>query len=122
MIIALMGFVLTVVVLVVGFFDSPRFYNCLSDGSYNSEFSFSFPVAEENKIDLNNASVDELLSLYGIGEVRAQAIIDYRNENGGFFTVDELIYVKGISPKIYENNKDFVTVGPYTEVNYENQS
>jgi len=64
----------------------------------------------ETKININTASSEELQTLYGIGPVKAQAIIDYRNENGFFRSVDELINVSGIGPKTLEKIRDQVTV------------
>lgn len=62
------------------------------------------------KININEASAGELVKLNGIGETKAAAIIQYRNENGGFKSVDELINVSGIGEKTLEKIRDFVTV------------
>ena len=70
------------------------------------------PFAEEEqetKINVNTASAAELDLLEGIGPVKAQAIIDYRNEHGFFRTVDELINVPGIGPATLEAIRDQVT-------------
>ncbi|MBL7119888.1 MAG: ComEA family DNA-binding protein [Dehalococcoidia bacterium] len=64
----------------------------------------------ETKVNINTASTEELQTLYGIGPVKAQAIIDYRNANGFFHSVDELINVSGIGPKTLEKIRDQVTV------------
>ena len=62
-------------------------------------------------IDLNTADIYDLQRLPGIGEKRAQDIIDYRTEHGPFQTVDELDNVSGIGPGILENLRDYVTTG-----------
>jgi len=58
-----------------------------------------------DRVSLNQANVQQLQSLNGVGAKKAQAIIEYRQSNGGFKTVDELINVKGIGPKLLEKNK-----------------
>lgn len=63
------------------------------------------------KININTASVDELMSLNGIGEVKAKAIVDYRNENGSFSSIEEITLVSGIGEKSFEKIKDSITVG-----------
>jgi competence protein ComEA len=62
-------------------------------------------------ININTATVDELDELPGIGEVRAQAIVDYRNQNGPFASVDDLLAVDGISEGVLEDLRPLVTVG-----------
>jgi competence protein ComEA len=62
------------------------------------------------KINLNTASLESLLGLPGIGESKANAIVAYREQNGGFKTVDELLNVKGIGPKLLDNIRNKVTV------------
>ena len=61
-------------------------------------------------INVNTAAATELEELPGVGEVIAQAIVDYRTENGPFTTVDELIDVSGIGDATLENIRDLVTV------------
>ena len=62
------------------------------------------------KINLNRAEAWLLEALPGIGEVKAQAIIDYRQQNGPFNNINELIKVEGIRITTYEKIKDRVTV------------
>ena len=74
------------------------------------------PLEEESnndlndKISLNNASLDELMTLDGIGEKKAQAIIDYRNKNNGFKSIEEILEVDGIGSTTYEKIKDRLTL------------
>ncbi len=62
-------------------------------------------------LDLNQATLDQLDELPGIGPSKAQAIIDLRTKLGGFRSPDQLLDVKGIGPKTYEKFRDKVTVG-----------
>jgi competence protein ComEA len=61
-------------------------------------------------LNLNTATREELVALSGIGPAKAQAIIDYRTQHGGFRSVDELMEVPGIGPAKFAELKDQVTV------------
>lgn len=61
-------------------------------------------------VNINTASKDVLMTLNGIGESKANSIIDYRTNTGLFKTIEDIKLVSGISDKIYENIKDFITV------------
>jgi len=70
------------------------------------------PITETNGlININTASLDELQTLKGIGEILGQRIIDYRNEYGYFQSIEDIQLVSGIKSSIYEQIKDFITVG-----------
>ena len=60
-------------------------------------------------VDINTADIGTLKGLKGIGEAKAQAIIDYRNEQN-FTKIEDLKKVKGIGGKIFENIKDQIVV------------
>jgi competence protein ComEA len=62
------------------------------------------------RIDINRAEAWLLEALPGIGETRAQAIIEYREKNGLFRSTSELISVEGIGEALYEEIKQLVTV------------
>lgn len=61
------------------------------------------------KININTSSAEELKTLDGIGEAKANSIIDYRNKNGNFKSIEDLLNVSGISEKIFNNIKDKIT-------------
>ena len=63
------------------------------------------PVLSANKISLNQASVDQLQQLQGVGLKKAQAIVAYRQKQGAFKSIDELQQVRGIGPAIFAKNK-----------------
>jgi comEA protein len=63
------------------------------------------------RLDLNRASAGELMALPGIGEVRALAIVTWRDENGPFSSVDDLERVRGIGPATVERLRPYVTAG-----------
>lgn len=58
-----------------------------------------------DKISLNSATLQELMQLNGIGEKKAQAIIEYRQKSGGFKRIEDIQEVKGIGPALFEKNK-----------------
>lgn len=61
-------------------------------------------------VNINEAAASELITLNGIGEVRAQSIIQYREENGGFKAIEEIKNVSGIGEKIFESLKNEIMV------------
>ena len=62
------------------------------------------------KVNLNTATLEELITLKSIGEVRAAAIIEYREINGGFLVLEELLCVDGITDKIFAENLGRITI------------
>lgn len=66
-------------------------------------------------VNINTADVSELETLTGIGSVKAQAIVDYREDNGLFESIEEIQNVSGIGDATYESIKDDITVGDSEE-------
>jgi competence protein ComEA len=62
-------------------------------------------------MNLNSATESELEELPGVGPVLAQRIVDYRDANGPFTTLDELDQVSGVGPAMMENLRDLVSLG-----------
>lgn len=63
-------------------------------------------------VDLNSADASTLAKeLDGVGLARAQAIVEYREKNGRFRSVDEILNVKGVGPQVLEKNKASLKVG-----------
>lgn len=67
-------------------------------------------VEKEGKVNINTATVEELKTLKGIGEKKAEAIIEYRKQNGSFKNKEELMKVRGIGKKLYEAFEERVIV------------
>ena len=68
------------------------------------------PVLAQQKVDLNTATVEQLVELKGVGEVIAQRIIDYRLEHKGFKSIEELAQVKGVGGKTLDQLKPLLVV------------
>jgi competence protein ComEA len=63
-------------------------------------------------LNINTATIEELDELPGIGDVRATAIVDYRNQFGPFQSIEELLFVEGISEGLLEDLRPLITVNP----------
>lgn len=63
-----------------------------------------------NTININTADKELLMSIKGIGEKRAEAIIAYRDKNGPFKTIDQLADVKGVGTFFIDSNRDVLVV------------
>jgi len=68
-------------------------------------------AASDGRVDINRATAEELDALPGIGPAKAKAIVDYREANGPFATVDALMNVKGIGPAVFGKIEASITVG-----------
>ena len=84
-----------------GIDESIRNDACMDDQFNNSS---------QGLININTASLDVLKSLPGIGDAKAEDIIKYREENGGFKSIEEIMNVNGIGESIYSQIKEIITV------------
>ena len=72
--------------------------------------------AAARRLDLNRATAEELTTLPGIGQVRAERIVAYRSEHGPFRTTADLMQIEGIGEAIYAGLRDLI----YVEEDHEN--
>ena len=80
---------------------------CIKDSTDDTSSS---SVVISGKISLNTATLDELMTLPGIGEAKAQSIIEYREEVGAFQNIEELKEVSGIGDAIFDQIKENITI------------
>ena len=85
--------------------DSVLYYDTVK-----SEEDFYNQFDKEQVVNINTADISRLETLEGIGEKTAQAIIDYRNEHGGFVSLEQIINVKGVGEKKFEKIKDKISL------------
>jgi competence protein ComEA len=67
-------------------------------------------VAQLQTVNINKSNVSELITLKGIGESKARAIINYRQKFGSFKRISELSEVNGVGTKIINDNKSRLTI------------
>ena len=78
-------------------------------------FSLSPALFAGQAVNINTADMETLMSLNGIGESFAERIIEYREQNGGFKTIQELTNIRGIGQTLVEKNRDLLTIGDTPE-------
>jgi len=67
-------------------------------------------MTQDGKVDINQASKEELMTLPGIGEAKAELIIRHREENGRFNSIDEIMEIEGIKEGVFHKIEDMITV------------
>ena len=67
-------------------------------------------AADDGRININTASAEQLCTISGIGESRAQSIITYREQNGAFGSIEEIKKVSGIKDGLFQKIKDKIKV------------
>lgn len=81
--------------------------NIQNDGCINDQITDT--IGGSKLININTATLEELKKIPGIGDVKAQAIINYRNANGNFKTIEDIKKVDGIGSKLYEEISIYLT-------------
>ena len=82
----------------------------LNEAGRNVSASGMSGPSEDGKIDLNRATREQLMTLSGIGEAKADSIIAYREVHGGFRKIEELMEVDGIKEGVFNKVKDQIKV------------
>lgn len=78
---------------------------------YNGEVTMQSVSTEENSlVDINSANCEELMRIPGIGESRAKAIIEYREKNGNFTAVEDVMKVNGVKNGLFQKMKDYIKI------------
>lgn len=65
---------------------------------------------DDGKVNLNQASKEQLMTLPGVGEAKADAIIRYRSEKGNFRSIEEIMEIEGIKEGVFKKIEDWITV------------
>lgn len=81
-----------------------------NDACISKESSKNSSVKVNGKVSINTGSKEQLMSLTGVGEAKANAIISYRENNGGFKSLEDIKNVSGIGDALYEKIKDNITL------------
>lgn len=74
------------------------------------DISNSVQATESDVININTATLEELQKINGVGEVKAKSIMEYREKNGGFNSIEEIKNIDGIGEKTFEKMKDKIGV------------
>ena len=82
----------------------------MQDSSYQEQWLPEEPQSADGRVNINTASEQELSAITGIGAGKAAAIVQYRQENGSFSSVEDIMKVSGIKEGTYEKIKDKITV------------
>lgn len=78
---------------------------------YNLGFSSQASgVDSSGKININTATKEQLMTLTGVGEAKALSIISYRDTNGSFSAIEDVMKISGIKDAVFNTIKDYITV------------
>ncbi len=94
--------------------DGEMLYVPTAEEVVNSNFEtqniLQTQTSDKSKVNINTASKEELMTIPGIGETRAQAILNYRQEHGPFTSIEDLKNVEGIKDGVFSKMKDYIVV------------
>jgi competence protein ComEA len=102
----LFNITLSIMALLTLLIVNPAFAEAGKEGATPSNET----LASMEKININQADAKALTTLKGVGKDRAVKIIEYREKNGPFEKVEDIMKVKGIGKKIFEQNKNVLSV------------
>lgn len=83
--------------------------NALRDGAY-TDSQIDSSGEQTQKIDINTADKEQLMTLSGIGEAKAESIIRYRAEHGNFAQIEDITNVDGIGESLFQKIKEYIYV------------
>ena len=83
--------------------------SCVDD-STNTSTKTKQNTFKSSSVNINSASLDELTTLTGIGEAKAKLIIEYRNKNGNFKNIEDIMNVKGIGQSLFDKIKNNIKI------------
>lgn len=72
--------------------------------------AFRVESEKDGRVNLNSATKEELMTLPGIGEAKAESIVKYREERGAFQSIEDIQQITGIKSGVFEKIKEFITV------------
>ncbi len=81
----------------------------MQEGNF-AESAAGSAQSDDGRININTATLEQLCTISGIGQSRAQSIITYREQNGAFGSIEEIMKVSGIKEGLYEKIKDKIKV------------
>lgn len=90
--------------------DEEQIYVPFVTDADNPKEAGEHPETESGKVNLNTATKEELMTLTGIGESKADSIIRYREEKGKFQSIEDIKQIEGIKDGVFQKIKDLITV------------
>ena len=106
-IICSIAFITLIYIMAYVVFKDTADVNIYQITTYKNVYNY---VPDSEKLDINKATKEDFMKFDGFGEVIAERIIEYREENGGFNFIEDLQDVKGVSKNLYNRIKDYIIV------------